>query len=130
MRDTQADQTLKVMLSSAEFVTKSEVSEALRMAMGGEGPVPSHLIDNVMNVIDTNHDGSVSRDEFNTYMRVFKKLETLKLQADQCALRIISVNDVYEITNFPALHNLILDNKVRRVERLRKIVAYDHLSAY
>ena len=130
MRDTQADQTLKVMLSSAEFVTKSEVSEALRMAMGGDGPVPSHLIDNVMNVIDTNHDGSVSRDEFNTYMRVFKKLETLKLQADQCALRIISVNDVYEITNFPALHNLILDNKVRRVERLRKIVAYDHLSAY
>jgi Ca2+-binding EF-hand superfamily protein len=130
MRDTQADQTLKVMLSSAEFVTKSEVSEALRMAMGGDGPVPSHLIDNVMNVIDTNHDGSVSRDEFNTYMRVFKKLETLKSQADQCALRIISVNDVYEITNFPALHNLILDNKVRRVERLRKIVAYDHLSAY
>ena len=100
------------------------------MAMGGDGPVPSHLIDNVMNVIDTNHDGSVSRDEFNTYMRVFKKLETLKSQADQCALRIISVNDVYEITNFPALHNLILDNKVRRVERLRKIVAYDHLSAY
>ena len=97
MRDTQADQTLKVMLSSAEFVTKSEVSEALRMAMGGDGPVPSHLIDNVMNVIDTNHDGSVSRDEFNTYMRVFKKLETLKSQADQCALRIISVNDVYEI---------------------------------
>ncbi len=36
----------------------------------------------------------------------------LKNSSSHCNLRIISINDVYELINFPSLHNLIKDHKV------------------
>jgi len=102
-------------LDGAEFVQREEVAMLLAKSMGSASDgaaVPEFLIDNVMGVIDTNNDGRVSRDEFAQFLRVFDKMEHFKSQASMCSLRIISINDVYEITNFPMLYNLIQDYKV------------------
>jgi hypothetical protein len=45
-------------------------------------------------------------------LRIFSKMMQLKNSSSHCNLRIISINDVYELINFPSLHNLIKDHKV------------------
>ena len=100
-------------LDGAEFVGRAEVEAVLQRAMGGKEGIPAFLIDNVMAVVDANNDGKVSRTEFHNFLRVFSKMSLFQqVHAKQCSLRIISVNDVYELHNLPRLHNLILDHRV------------------
>ena len=85
------------------------VKKRLCDLVGGACPsaVSDVLTMNVMSLVTLNHDGLVDAQEFNTYAHFFKQLESIRTLDKTCSLRIISVNDVYELANLPFLDGVI-----------------------
>jgi len=93
------------------YIDRGEVRRKLTQVLGNEN-LPDIVIDNVMKVVDENNDGIIDSNEFSNFVRFFKQMNSFKLHSDSCSLRIIFVNDVYELKNLPQFDSVIREHQI------------------
>eukprot|EP00283_Hemiselmis_rufescens_P012654 CAMPEP_0173454728 /NCGR_PEP_ID=MMETSP1357-20121228/52960_1 /TAXON_ID=77926 /ORGANISM="Hemiselmis rufescens, Strain PCC563" /LENGTH=299 /DNA_ID=CAMNT_0014421791 /DNA_START=43 /DNA_END=939 /DNA_ORIENTATION=+ len=89
-----------------------EIKDAVQRLVGGDkgAKVPEFVVQNIMHTVDANNDGTIDAAEFNAFVLFFQQMNTFNKTMNDCCLRIIFVNDVYELGMFPHLDNLIRAN--------------------
>jgi len=86
-------------------ITVDEVRAAAAKVLGQDPP--EMVIQNLMQAVDEDNDGSVSKEEFMRFMQFYRNMMAPKEAKENCTLRIIAVNDVYELDNFAHLDTVI-----------------------
>ena len=90
-----------------DTVDREQVKDRLRRLVGDAAEVPDLMAGNLMSLVDPDNRGRLDRREFNNFVSFAEQLEAFRRNASECTLRIITVNDVYELGNLPYLDGVI-----------------------
>eukprot|EP00961_Rhodomonas_salina_P113170 1522658-Rhodomonas_salina.1 len=95
------------------YLDAAEIKLALQHIVGGQ-EVPEAMVENLMRIVDENNDGRIEAAELQQFVAFFKQMHAFKVHDGAgCNLRIIQVNDVYELHNWPAFDGLVRHHTLR-----------------
>ena len=92
---------------ASESLDRAQVKDKLRRMVGESAEVPDFMVCNLMSLVDPDNAGKLDCREFNNFVSFAEQLDAFKRAASECTLRIITVNDVYELGNLPFLDGVI-----------------------